>query len=241
MKYFFLLLFGLTALVTADTLTTTDGRTLNGLFRSFRKGRLAFAEFDKAEPTELDIFQVARLTVTTPLETTFTPDGAAGKTPLKGTLKSYNAAKSTFSAVIDGKKRKFSPRTYAAIESRMDLQAFQQARDAFQKGTETAVPAQKAHKFLPRNQAAILHFDDGTAASKRQGNLCERLARESRGKVAYRCLPCPPDSEMAAVNGLQTTPQFWFYRADGSLARRFDERFTEEDLTVAAEALRKGK
>lgn len=244
MKHLILLLTLLTLLpLTADTLYS-GGKKYQGVLQSYQKNVFMFMEYEQEQPTKFDLFKVQRIKFNKPAKASYSL-ASRPKELVQAQIRSYRNG--TFNVVVNGKKMKVRANQLAKLDVPFNLQDFIAGRDAQNEKDEDEdkdedeVKPAKASKFVVKGKATIIHFDDGSAPSQRQGNLCERLCADSRGKVEYVKLDAPLDSPMAKRNKLESTPQFWFYNAGGKLVHKLADRFTEEEITEITEKLRKGR
>ena len=227
----------LTLVAVADTLTLGNGKTLKGMLHQFKDQSFHFQEFSEKKPTKVSANSVQRLRLSEPVEC----ECVMGFDRKRQQATLHGFSKGQFSLTVKGKKQKVRAVQLASLEVPFSLQKFIAARDAEEEGDgEGEEPKDvRASALVEKGKATILHFDDGSAPSRRQGNLCERLAESSRGAVAYVRVSAKPGSAAVKRNRLKATPQFWFLDRDGECQERLAERFAEEDIEKATERIRR--
>lgn len=225
--------------VSADTLTMSNGKTLQGMLREFKNQSFHFQEFAEERPTKVSANSVKRLRLSEATEC----DLVLGfdKKKQKVTLRGFKQG--VFQVVVKGRKQSLRAPQVASLELPFNLQKFIAARDAQadqeDDDDEDKPKDYRASVLIVKGKATILHFDDGSAASKRQGNLCERMAKGSKGAIEYVRVNAKPDAPAVKKNRLKTTPQFWFFDRKGDCHERLADRFAEEDIEKAAEQIRR--
>ncbi|MGN0879888.1 MAG: hypothetical protein ACI4WT_10640 [Oligosphaeraceae bacterium] len=227
----------LTLVAVADTLTLDNGKTLKGMLHQFKDQSFHFQEFTETKPTKVSANSVQRLRLSEPVACECVMSFDKKRQP--ATLHGFS--KGQFSLTVKGKKQKVRAVQLAALEIPFNLQKFIAARDAQEAadGEGDEPKDVRAAALVEKGKATILHFDDGSAPSRRQGNLCERLASSSKGAVTYVRVSAKPGSAAVKRNRLKTTPQFWFFDRDGECQERLAERFAEEDIEKATERIRR--
>ncbi|MGI5923122.1 MAG: hypothetical protein GX945_04860 [Lentisphaerae bacterium] len=224
----------------ADTLKA-GGKSYSGMFAGYEKGHLKFQEWTASEPLKVEMRRVERLKIENPSPVKYTLSGA----PKKVLTAPFLGIKNGAFLFADGENElRYFARQMGRIEVKIDYQAFmagaQQAAAAEAGGKEGPL---RAKDMVVENQVTVIHFHhDGSPGSTRQGNLAQRLCEDSRGKATYvQVLVKDGDDPVAKANKLRSLPQFWFYDRRGALSSKLADRFTEDDISKAFEAARKGR
>ena len=223
----FLLLFFLALAVSADVLHLKTGKQ-EGVFSGYNKSRLCFQAWDGDKVEIYEPLKVNKLVLDKPLKVQVVLTRALKK-PIPALLKGFDNMKFTFN--MEGEEKVIHYNQIAKIDYNVSIGEFMKRRDeAKNGGSQTSVK-----EMIEEGMATIIHFhcDEGPA-SQRQGNLCERLCKESKGKAVYKRIVVKDlNDPIAKRYKLQSLPQFWFFTPKKAVFVKLSERFAEEDIEQA--------
>jgi hypothetical protein len=226
-KALFLLLAFLSLAVMADVLQLKMG-TQEGMFSGYSKSRLHFQGWEGEKEEVYEPAKVNKLVLDKPMKVqvflTRSP-----KKPISAMLKGFDNMK--FTLEMEGSEKVIHCNQITKIDCNLSIGEYMKRRDAAKNGGQQA----SVKEMLEEGMATVIHFhcDDGPA-SQRQGNLCERLCKDSKGKAVYKRIVVKDlNDPIAKRYKLQSLPQFWFYTPKKSIFVKLSERFTEEDIEKA--------
>ena len=226
-KALFLLLAFLSLAVTADVLQLKMG-TQEGVFSGYSKFRLRFQAWDGDKVEVYEPAKINKLVLDKPLKVQVVLTRAPKKT-IPALLKGFNNMKFTFE--MEGEEKVLHYNQIGKIDYTVSIGEFMKRRDEAKNGG----PQVSVKEMIEEGMATVIHFhcDDGPA-SQRQGNLCERLCKESKGKAAYKRIVVKDlNDPLAKRYKLQSLPQFWFFTPKKAVFVKLSDRFTEEDIEKA--------
>ena len=226
-KALFLLLAFLSLAVTADVLQLKTG-TQEGVFSGYSKFRLRFQAWDGDKVEVYEPAKINKLVLDKPLKVQVVLTRAPKKT-IPAVLKGFNNMKFTFE--MEGEEKVLHYNQIGKIDYTVSIGEFMKRRDEAKNGG----PQVSVKEMIEEGMATVIHFhcDDGPA-SQRQGNLCERLCKESKGKAAYKRIVVKDlNDPLAKRYKLQSLPQFWFFTPKKAVFVKLSDRFTEEDIEKA--------
>lgn len=226
-KTLFLLLVSLSIVVSADVLQIRSGM-LEGVFSGYNKFRIQFQAWDGNKVEIYEASKVNKLTLDKPLKVQVFLTRAPKK-PISAMLKGYYNMKFTFE--MEGDEKVIHYNQISKIEYNVSIGEFMKRRDEAKNGG----PKTSVKDMIEEGMATIIHFHcDNGPASQRQGNLCERLCKESRGKAVYKRIVVQDlNDPIAKRYKLQSLPQFWFFTPKKAVFVKLSDRFTEEDIENA--------
>ncbi len=222
-----LLLVFLSLAVSADVLQLKMG-TQEGVFSGYNKFRLRFQAWDGEKVEVYEPSKINKLVLDKPLKVQVVLTRAPKKV-IPAVLKGYNNMKFTFE--MEGEEKVLHYNQIGKIDYNVSIGEFMKRRDEVKNGG----PQISVKEMIEEGMATVIHFhcDDGPA-SQRQGNLCERLCKESKGKAVYKRLVVKDlNDPLAKRYKLQSLPQFWFFTPKKAVFVKLSERFTEEDIEKA--------
>ena len=239
MLAFFLGIMGVTCLG-VDTITLKDivskkQETHEGTFESFKNNKFYFTTTSGTKLHELRT-SVASLALDPPSRVNIKALGAKKTDGLS--LKGYDNSQFLFEDA-GGAETKISGAQVTAIEMAFDMRrkvADHAAQMVGAGGEELNI-----ENYVKTGHVTVVHFNsDDVVSSVRQGVFVDTMARDSKGKIALvKVNMSSLDSPGAKKYGIASIPQFWFYDQNGRLATKLVDRFTESDITAAAEAAQK--
>ena len=221
---------------TADTLTLRNQK-LQGVFNGFAKGKITFQAVNEEKAASYPIGDVQKLKLDPPLKVSLYTSSNK-KTAIPAIFRGYN--KNKFSFLIGEEKKTFQYNMLEKIETSSDIGSYMKRMEAA-KNSEPQESEDKPASVKSRLQLGkvnIIHFHVAdSAGSIRQGNLAERIAKDSHNRVVYHQIKVSgPDDPTCAKYKLTSLPQFWIYDRSGKLAQKLDERFDERDIATAVKA-----
>ena len=222
-----LLLVFLSLAVSADVLHLKTG-TQEGVFSGYSKFRLRFQAWDGDKVEVYEPSKINKLVLDKPIKVQVVLTRAPKKVN-PALLKGYNNMKFTFE--MEGEEKVLHYNQIGKIDYTVSIGEFMKRRDEAKNGG----PQISVKEMIEEGMATVIHFhcDDGPA-SQRQGNLCERLCKESKGKAVYKRIVVKDlNDPLAKRYKLQSLPQFWFFTPKKAVFVKLSERFTEEDIEKA--------
>ena len=226
-KAIFLLLALLSMVVSADVLHLKTGKQ-EGVFSGFAKFRLRFQAWDCDKVEVYEPSKINKLVLDKPLKVQLVLTRAPKKV-VPALLKGFENMKFTFE--MEGEEKVLHYNQVGKIDYNLSIGEFMKRRDEAQNGG----PQISVKEMIEEGMATIIHFhcEDGPA-SQRQGNLCERLCKESKGKAVYKRIVVKDlNDPIAKRYKLQSLPQFWFFTPKKAVFVKLSERFAEEDIEKA--------
>lgn len=229
----------------ADELRLKTGAAHQGVFLELdARGRLSFQTFDREEPLKFPTAVISAVTLEKPRRVTFISSRNKKKT-LTASWQGLQDGKFTLLLPGEKKAQSFQALQIHKLSAPFDMREFMLLRQKHQeqKAADTEKAGRKAADMLIAGKATVLYFvSTQTDVASRQGSLVKKLCRDQQRKA--ECVEVPLNSlqhQTAVVNGLKSLPQFWFYSANGRLAGKLVERFTEDDIEKMLEKAIKGR
>ena len=222
-----LLLVFLSLAVSADVLHLKTGMQ-EGVFSGYSEFRLRFQAWDGDKVEVYEPSKINKLVLDKPIKVQVVLTRAPKKV-IPALLKGYNNMKFTFE--MEGEEKVLHYNQIGKIDYTVSIGEFMKRRDE----AKTGGPQISVKEMIEEGMATVIHFhcDDGPA-SQRQGNLCERLCKESKGKAVYKRIVVKDlNDPLAKRYKLQSLPQFWFFTPKKAVFVKLSERFTEEDIEKA--------
>ena len=226
-KALFLILVFLSFAVSADVLHLKTGKQ-EGMFSGFAKFRLRFQAWDGDKVDVYEPTKINKLVLDKPLKVQVVLTRAPKKV-VPALLKGFDNMKFTFE--MEGEEKVLHYNQIGKIDYNVSIGEFMKRRDEAKNGG----PQISVKEMIEEGMATIIHFhcEDGPA-SQRQGNLCERLCKESKGKAVYKRIVVKDlNDPIAKRYKLQSLPQFWFFTPKKAVFVKLSERFAEEDIEKA--------
>ena len=231
--------------VSADELRLKTGAVHQGVFLELdAKGRLSFQTFEQDEPLKFPTAEISAVTLEKPRSVTFIASQNKKKT-LKASWQGMQDGKFTLLLPGETQAKSFQPLQIHKLSAPLDMREFMLLRQKYQeqKSADTEKVGRKAEDMLVAGKATVLYFvSTQTDVASRQGSLLKKLCRDKQRQV--ECVEVQLNDlqhQTAVVNGLKSLPQFWFYSADGRLAGKLVERFTESDIEKMLKKAIKGR
>ena len=221
------LLFLIALAAVADTLYLKNGKQ-EGMFSGFNKSRLRFQTWDGEKVDVYEPAKINKLELDKPLKVQVFL-ARAPKKSVPAVLKGFDNMK--FTLEMEGSEKVLHYNQISKIDYNVSIGEFMKRRDEVKNGG----PQVSVKEMLEEGKATIIHFhcDDGPA-SQRQGNLCERLCKESKGKAVYKRINVNDlNDPIAKKYKLQSLPQFWFFNPKKAVFVKLVDRFAEEDIEKA--------
>ncbi|NMA42429.1 MAG: hypothetical protein GX946_03505 [Oligosphaeraceae bacterium] len=234
----FLSTLALSMSVIADELVFSNrpDRSVQGIFLGMDKpGSLSFQAFGEEQPRSVELREISSLSLDKPLQISYGLRGQ-GKKLSRGLLHGYAAPDFLIQPAGESKARKVSSMQMRKLEYELDMRDYMLRMQAFkEKQAREQASDNKGRAFPLPNKITVVHFaDTELRANARQGSLCQRLCKDSKRPAEYvQVLLESLDSKTARELKLKSLPQFWFYKANGSLSARLIERFTDADIEEA--------
>ena len=221
---------------TADTLTLRNQK-LQGVFNGFARGKITFQAVNEDKAATYPIGDVQKLKIDPPLKVSLYLSSSK-KTATPATLRGYG--KNKFSFVIGEEKKQFHYNMLEKIDTGNDIASYMKRMEAAKNSEpqETDGKPASVKSLLQLGKVNIVHFHvEDSAGSTRQGNLAERIAKDSHNRVVYHQITVSgPDDPICAKYKLTSLPQFWIYDRSGKVSKKLDERFDERDIATAVKA-----
>ncbi|MDD3695593.1 MAG: hypothetical protein PHG44_06445 [Lentisphaeria bacterium] len=213
-----------------------SGQRLQGIFLGMDKASsLSFQVFGEEQPRSIAFRKISSLSLDKPL-----PVGYAlrnqGKKLHRGSLHGYVSPNFLLQAPGEAKPRQVSAMQLLHLKYDLDMRDYMLRMQAFrQEQAAQQGKADAARSFPLPGKTTVVYFGDvQLQVNARQANLCQRLCEESKKPAAYVPLLLASTQEALAKElGLKTLPQFWFYKADGTISSKLSGRFTEADIENA--------
>ena len=220
-----LVLMTLTGL--GDTLYLKNGKQ-EGVFNGFVKFRLRFQAWDGDKVDVYEPSKINKLELDKPIKVQLVLTRSPKKT-VPAVMKGFDNMKFTFE--IEGNEKVLHYNQITKIDYSVSIGEFMKRRDEAKNGG----PQISVKEMLEDGKATIIHFHCNSGpASQRQGNLCERLCEDSKGKAVYKRIDVKDlDDPLAKRYKLQSLPQFWFFNSKRAVFVKLADRFAEEDIEKA--------
>ncbi len=238
------LIFAL-GMTVADELRLKTGVLHQGFFLELdSKGRLSFQTFEQEEALSLPLSVIDTLTLDKPRQVSFIASRNKKKT-LEAVFQGFQDGNFSLRLPGEEKNRNFQQLQIHKISAPLDMREFMLRRQEIQeqKAAATENTGRKAKTMLVPGKATVIYFKaTDSDPTSRQGSLLKKLCADQPRKAI--CVEVPLNSlqhQTAIINDLKSLPQFWFYSADGRLAGKLIDRFTENDIEKMLRKAIKGK
>jgi hypothetical protein len=227
--------------VRADEMTLGD-RTVRGVFTGFGKGQFRFQTWDGQALAERAM-NVRKLILDEPVAVLL--ETRSRKEAEGVQLKGYESGQFRIvRGARDAVERESQVQSVTVRQSEHSFAEYmQRAKQAEEEAEGAAGPIpDRLDELVAMGKVSVIHFHQpDSVTSIRQGSYCQRLAKDSRGRVVYRRLTLDgPDDPAMLRFGLTTLPQFWFYSRGGKLVTKLTERFTPADFEQALDLATRG-
>ena len=226
-KTIFYFLISLSLVVSADVLHLKTGKQ-EGVFSGYNKFRIRFQTWEGDKVDVYEPSKINKLELDKPLKVQVVLTRSPKK-PIPAMLKGFDNMKFTFE--MEGSEKVIHYNQIAKIDYNVSIGEFMKRREELKNGG----PQVSVKEMLEEGMATVIHFhcDEGPA-SQRQGNLCERLCKDSKGKAVYKRIVVKDlNDPLAKRYKLQSLPQFWFFTPKKAVFVKLSERFAEEDIEKA--------
>ena len=211
----------------ADMLYLKNGKQ-EGVFSGYQKFRLRFQAWDGDKIDVYEPSKINKLELDKPVKVQIVLTRSPKKSAT-ALLKGFDNMK--FTLEMEGSDKVLHYNQIARIDYSVSIGEFMKRRDEAKNGG----PQVSVKDMLEDGKATIIHFHCNSGpASQRQGNLCERLCNDSKGKAVYKRIEVKDLNDPVAKRyRLQSLPQFWFFNSKKAVFVKLADRFAEEDVEKA--------
>jgi hypothetical protein len=213
----------------ADVVHFQSGTSSRVFLRGYESGKFKVMTA-AGDSVEHKAATVRKIELEKPLKASIEP--RAGKRIEDALIEGFDNGMLSFSA--EGRKQTKPLLTLRTIDIEMsfDRTLDDLSAPVISHGESVDLPSK-----IAKGHVTVVHFHSpDVVASLRQGSYLARLANDSGGKlVALRIVSSDWSSEAYQQHKIKSLPQFWFYNANGDLAVKLTDRFTEEDIDAALE------
>ncbi len=255
----------------ADTLTFSDGKTVKGAFQGFANRKFLFTGEDGVKLSEYPLKVksiVPGATVTVSVELArkrhdsvefvqvdhntfrFKKDGQTVSEPVIMLKTVSVVADAGGETLVSQEAPPAGPVLGAARISPTGAQTREWHRtgkwremaadesNVISRGEEVDVET-----FLKKGLVNVVHFHLPTAlTSVREGNYLDSLAAKKSSRIAVLKVTVKDfEAPICTALKIKSLPQFWVYDAQGKLAKKLTDRFTEGDIDAAIKEARRGR